>query len=533
VQRWLVPRKRREAGLHTIRYRPSFITESMSDSGLHSPPRASVTAGELHTGEIFDNVAALSAGYRSDTGDAHKKSWGQFFTSPKIAAFMASLLDVPRGECVRVLDPGAGTGVLGIAAVNDLLRRYAGRVHLTAVEKEPGAARILRESLALAQQTWGERLQYSVVEDDFLELDRPRLGTTPLLSFDYAIGNPPYFKMSPTDDCGGDAPNAYARFIEVAIRMLADGGQLCFIIPRSFSSGYYFKRFRRRLHSVARLDHVHVFESRTDAFRDDGVLQENIIVIYRKTDLPNVSVTISSSQGESDLAERTVRIVPRARVIAEARDSSVFLPASIRDLRVMDLVEGWNGTLASMGLDVSTGPVVPFRAEKFMREVASASTVPLLWLQHVLPGAVTWPLAGGFRKPEHIERGAGPKLLVANRTYVLIRRFSAKEDARRLVAGQYLAGSLPSDILGLENHVNFIHRPGGELSPSEAIGLAALLNSHLIDSYFRISSGNTQVSATELRALPLPSVRMLKAIAACVSEDQSADTAVNGVLGEA
>jgi adenine-specific DNA-methyltransferase len=522
-----------EAGLHEIRYRPSSITESMRNLGLNAPIGASATAGELHAGEIFDNVAALSAGYRSDTGDAHKKSWGQFFTSPKIAAFMASLLDAPRGECVRILDPGAGTGVLGIAAVNDLLRRCAGRVHLTAVEKEPGAARILRESLAGAQQTWGERLQYTVVEDDFLELDRPRLGTKPLPSFDYAIGNPPYFKMSPTDDGGGDAPNAYARFIEVAIRMLGDGGQLCFIIPRSFTSGYYFKRFRRRLHSVARLDHVHVFESRTDAFRDDGVLQENIIVTYRKTALPNPSVTISSSQGESDLEQRSIGVVPRGRVIAEARDSSVFLPSSSRDIRVMDLVDGWTGTLASMGLEVSTGPVVPFRAEKFMREEASASTVPLLWLQHVLPGAVTWPLAGGFRKPEHIERGAGPKLLVANRTYVLIRRFSAKEDARRLVAGPYLARSLPSDILGLENHVNFIHRPRGEISPSEATGLAALLNSELIDFYFRISSGNTQVSATELRALPLPSVRMLEAIAARVVDGQSADVAVSGVLGEA
>ena len=505
----------------------------MRNLGLHTPMRSSVIGDELHTGEIFDNVAALSAGYRSDTGDAHKKSWGQFFTSPKIAAFMASLLDNPQGECVRILDPGAGTGVLGIAAVNDLLRRWGGRVHLTAVEKEPGAARILRESLAAAQQTWGERLQYSVVEDDFLELDRPKLGTKPLPSFDYAIGNPPYFKMSPTDDSGGDAPNAYARFIEVAIRMLASGGQLSFIVPRSFSSGYYFKRFRRRLHSVARLDHVHVFESRTDAFRDDGVLQENIIVMYRKTDRPNASVTISSSQGESDLEARAISVVPRSRVIAEARDSSVFLPSNRRDLRVMDLVEGWTGTLASMGLEVSTGPVVPFRAEAFMRETASASTVPLLWLQHVLPGAVTWPLAGGFRKPEHIERNAGPKLLVANRTYVLIRRFSAKEDARRLVAGPHLAGALPSDILGLENHVNFIHRPGGEISPSEAIGLAALLNSEIVDSYFRISSGNTQVSATELRALPLPSACILDAIAARVAGGQAADAAVSGVLGEA
>lgn len=224
--------------------------------------------------------------------------------------------------------------------------------------------------------------------------------------------------------------------------------------------------------------------------------------------------------------------MPRTRVIAEARDSSVFLPTNGRDLGVMDRVAGWTGTLASMGLDVSTGPVVPFRVERFLRQKSSTDTVPLLWLQHVRPDQVTWPLDGDFRKPEHIKRSAGTKRLVPNRTYVLVRRFSAKEDARRLVAGPYLAGSLPGDFLGLENHVNFIHRPGGELSPRQAIGLAALFNSELIDTYFRISSGNTQVSATELRALPLPSAAILDAIAARLSRGQSADAAVNAVLGQ-
>jgi adenine-specific DNA-methyltransferase len=52
----------------------------------------------------------------------------------------------------------------------------------------------------------------------------------------------------------------------------------------------------------------------------------------------------------------------------------------------------------------------------------------------------------------------------------------------------------------------------GEMSENEALGLSALLNTELLDTYFRVSSGNTQVSATELRAMPLPSYEMIVSI---------------------
>lgn len=485
-------------------------------------------AGAVHA------AVTLSAKYREKTDEEHKRAWGQFFTSPRIAQFMAGLLGAPRGREIRILDPGAGTGILGLAAAASLLARFEGSVHLTAVEKEPGAALALRASLEHARGVWGHRFSFDVIEDDFLDLDRPQLGKPGLSRFHYAIGNPPYFKMSPSDVRGGDAPNAYARFMDVALRMLDEGGELCFIVPRSFASGYYFRRFRRQLHASARLDHVHVFDSRRDAFREDRVLQENIIVLYRKTRARSDDIVVTASHGEIDIDSHVTTRVARTRVVSDAdRDAIISLPTNERDLAVMELVQRWPSTLAHLGLDVSTGPVVPFRAEEFLRGNPEIGTVPMLWLQHVQRGVVTWPLGPSFRKPEHILGSAGAKLLVPNKTYVLLRRFSPKEDERRIIAAPFLPGALDASWLGLENHVNFIHRPKGTMAPAESIGLAALLNSSLIDTYFRISSGNTQVSATELRVLPLPSATVLTTIAALIARGHEIDHAVGEVLGEA
>ena len=45
-----------------------------------------------------------------------------------------------------------------------------------------------------------------------------------------------------------------------------------------------------------------------------------------------------------------------------------------------------------------------------------------------------------------------------------------------------------------------------------AFGLSVILNSTFLDRFFRISNGNTQVSATELRAMPLPAERDIRTI---------------------
>jgi len=189
------------------------------------------------------------------------------------------------------------------------------------------------------------------------------------------------------------------------------------------------------------------------------------------------------------------------------------LPTSDLDTHLLQTFRSWKNTLASYGLEISTGPVVPFRSTDMLTSAEKAQqgeAVPLL-LQHVHRMDVQWPLQN-FDKPQGILRQAGHRLLVKNVTQIVIRRFSAKEEARRITAAVLPEGAFGSESIGLENHLNYLYRPNGVLSSEEAVGLAAFLNSSLVDRYVRIANGNTQINATELRKLALPDWQQLVAI---------------------
>jgi len=474
---------------------------------------------------VVQTIDEISQQTHAGTSRGHKKEWGQFFTPNRVAEFMAQLpVQDLSDRVVRILDPGAGTGILGVAAGMEALQRGAKSVEVVAVEAEPGARAGLALARDAAEKVYGDRLKIEVVPEDFLACLQPSLGARVLPSgFDIAISNPPYFKMSPSKPHGGDAPNAYARFMEVSAALLRDGGELVFIIPRSFAAGYYFRRFRKRFNRALELTQIHVFESRSRAFKRDDVLQENVIVHYRKVRPTSPTVTISQSTCPETLTDSTSLAVPRSTVLPEPDgDCVISLPTSPGDLEVLRRVNSWPLRLADLGLEVSTGPVVPFRTEALVKEPGTPDTVPLLWLQHVTVGRVSWPLPS-FRKQQAIRADADPKLLVANSTYVLLRRFSAKEDPRRLTAGVIEIGALPGAVVGLENHVNFIHQPGSVLNSDLAHGLATLFALRLVDRYFAISNGNTQVSATEIRQLPLPPAEAIEAVGK-LSQERGLDT---------
>jgi hypothetical protein len=112
-----------------------------------------------------------------------------------------------------------------------------------------------------------------------------------------------------------------------------------------------------------------------------------------------------------------------------------------------------------------------------------------------------------MKKPNAIRRnGDTEKWLYPNGFYCVVRRFSAKEEKRRVVASVVDPGAFnDAPVLGFENHLNLFHENRRGLSPALANGLAVFLNTTAVDENFRRFNGHTQVNATDLRGIRYPS----------------------------
>lgn len=447
---------------------------------------------------------------------------------------MADLASPEFTEHLRILDPGAGMGILACALCESLALRYPAlrSIDLITYELDPTLEPLLRCSLDALQRWLKSRqidLRYVIYLKDFV-LDCAGVLHRSIRLFDdeklpgdrdIVIMNPPYFKVAKSDPraCAVASivygqPNIFSFFMALGAAMLRPGGEYISITPRSFAAGAYFQRFREYFFASMRPTHIHLFESRTEAFGKDEVLQENIIMRALNSPANNQghhTVAISWSTGIADLAQRSQRPVPYEDMLDQRR---VFhIPARVDDDRVRQRVLSWPGSLHAYGWQISTGPVVAFRARSYLTEqyIDALQTAPFLWMHNVIPMHIQWPhLVKG--KAQQIMLDAPSPLLVPNKTCVLLRRFSPKESQRRIIAAPYLKGSLVSSVLGLENHLNYVYAPGGEMTTAEATGLAALLNSQLIDRYIRLFNGNTQVNAVEFRALPLPPLEQIRSL---------------------
>ncbi|MEW6620343.1 MAG: Eco57I restriction-modification methylase domain-containing protein [bacterium] len=451
---------------------------------------------------------------------------GQFLTPLSVAIFMADMFKC-RKSFIRILDPGAGVGSLSAALIVSICRRHQRPkvIALTTYEIDPLLNTYLHKTLDLCRRVSedaGIQFEARIVDQDFLEAGISSFTGDLFITgekerFDCAILNPPYRKIHTKSrerkllqSIGLETTNLYTGFLAVTAKLLVPGGEMVAITPRSFCNGLYFEPFRYFFLKEMQFRRIHVFDSRNRAFADDGILQENIVFQAIKSPAINDKVIVSSSLDLND-SNLKIRKTDHTDLI-RPDDPHLFIrivPDSNGD-SIRNMIEKLDSNLRDLGLAVSTGRIVDFRAKHLLRPCPDENTAPLIYPCHLRGGFVEWPNYQ-TRKPNAIllEPGA-EELFVSQKCYVLVKRFSAKEERRRIVAAVYDPRRVPAYKVAFENHLNYYHALDSELPLTRAKGLAAFLNSTIVDSYFRQFSGHTQVNATDLRCLRYPSWHKLE-----------------------
>ena len=171
--------------------------------------------------------------------------------------------------------------------------------------------------------------------------------------------------------------------------------------------------------------------------------------------------------------------------------------------------DAFNATLKEIGLQVSTGAVVDFRAKDSLCAEPRNDTAPLLYPVHFKNNRVCWPVES--KKPNALRLSKKTeKMVLPSGYYVTVKRFSSKEEKQRIVASLVTASDFTTSCIAFENHLDvFLHDKHG-LDQKVAYGLVVWLNTSWLDEKFRLFSGHTQVNATDLRNLPYPSIDQLR-----------------------
>jgi adenine-specific DNA-methyltransferase len=492
--------------------------------------------------------------YANSTSDKLKKDRGQYFTPKLISDFMGNLA-LPKSNKISILDPGCGTAILSCSLIEMLISKTEIKeIDLTLYETDTN---LLQETKKVVDflVKWllkkGINLNVVLNHYDFV-IDNSSIFTADSLfelkkskKFDYIISNPPYFKISKADNRAIIAdelvygqPNIYSIFMGLSAKLLKPKGELIFITPRSFAAGNYFKAFRQSFFNNVSISDIHIFDSRNKMFKNDNVLQENIIL--RATKDVNSEIRITSSECDKGLNEPRCSIFKTNELIdLKSKDKILFIPSNSKEAETIEVFKNWSSSLNDYNIQISTGPVVAFRCTEFLKTEGDVNGLlsPLVWLHNIKEMAFVYPLIKANKPAFIVNSINSKKVLLPNKNYILIRRFSSKDDKSRLVCCPYFSSNLKTEMVGFENHVNYIHRPNGELSEDEIWGISALFSSSLFDTYFRTFNGNTQVGASELKQIKMPPLKSiillgktLKAIT--MPQKNDIDKIVNDILLE-
>ena len=462
---------------------------------------------------MIKKILANTQQYITDNSKDERKEKGQFFTSVETARYMAN--GVKAKETISLLDMGAGTGILSAAVVEKLLRSKKTRnIIITMYENDLNIIPVLNRNIDIMREKCAKKnvqLDVNVIQENFITYNEEYWKQKLNGYYDVVISNPPYKKINKNSDESKamidivyGQPNIYGLFMAMGLNLLREKGTYITIVPRSWTSGLYFKAFRKYFLKNLNIKKMHLFVSRDKVFKEESVLQETMIIFGEKSQRQSGKITIATSEENGNFANTEKSVISKSTVITDNDDLYVLLPTSEEEQKILDFMAKLPETLESLGYAFKTGPVVEFRNEEHISRIDFDGAVPLIRPLHMNKGTIQFPIETA--KNQYIRYRDKDALFIENANTILLKRFTTKEENRRLQPAIVVAEDFPYENYAIENHVNYLVKEKDTISEDELFGLMGVLASELWDKYYRILNGNTQVNAGEVNGIPMPSM---------------------------
>ncbi|PZU17652.1 MAG: SAM-dependent methyltransferase [Citromicrobium sp.] len=452
---------------------------------------------------------------------------GAFYTPPALVALaieqcLVHGLDLTSARCI---DPAAGAGAflvslatrmadtMSVADDAFVVRAIGSRLH--GLELDPFAAWMANVFIELAVidqvRSSGRRLKPVVIAENSLEANAGH-------GYDLVIGNPPFGRVRLSDrmrtryaDGLYGHANLYGLFMHAAVEMTVNGGMIALITPTSYLGGQYFTNLRKLMADRAPPVAFELVTQRRDVFRD--VLQETAISFFRKGgQVGKVAVSLATVDVTGVVSGRVGEVQ-----LPSEPGAPWHLPRTIGGVFLAERMSRMSARLAEWGYRVKTGPLVWNRHKTEIAAAADGQGLPIIWAEAVRSDGLVCLEYAKRDDKARIAPDDRNAWLVTNQPCVLLQRTTAKEQSRRLVAGQLHQAFLDRYPRGVvvENHVNMLVPTRAEPAvPIEV--LAAFINTSAADQVYRCISGSVAVSAYELENMPLPSPASMTAFADAV-----------------
>ena len=325
--------------------------------------------------------------------------------------------------------------------------------------------------------------------------------------FDVVIGNPPYVVVKDQQlrelykEGVYGRMNTYGLFIQRGQQLAGEEGHLTFINPRTLLTDRYFTNLRKVIRQTSQLKGVVLISDRHNTF--ESVLQECIILhLVRKANpYKAYMVGTRSISRPGDLTDpQSLSLISSDRVLlGNDYDGAFYIGSSEFDYQVFEKMNANGVKLAAWSLKAETGKIQFDKYQEYVQTNNANGACRLVWAENVqrYSLAPTVRRAGKEWLKKSITEVISPSITGAG---IVTQRITANEQPRRIIATLIRPEDTGTERVYSENHTNFI--PLNE--NTKGYFILAALNSSPFEFLFRRLNSNTQVSAGELNALPLP-----------------------------